>query len=192
MDILQRSNIEFYSNTKKFCRIYSIWFRFIFVRRNDIGRCEFREAVHHNNFNEKLISQLSIRLSGGLKCMLYFHRLVNIIFMQGMLHSDNIPEQRHICQHYILIILQLTRCFITGRENDLYQFDPKTTTWTELTQNIAGQMPTAREEGGYSTANGRLFIFGGIDSQYGGCLSSSTNQSKEVSTYAMCCFLASF
>jgi hypothetical protein len=46
--------------------------------------------------------------------------------------------------------------------NDLYQFNPATLFWTDLTTATFGTTPSPRSGHGFvSTANGDLWVFGG-------------------------------
>ena len=53
-----------------------------------------------------------------------------------------------------------------GRLNDLHNFDPTTSTWTELSTATAGIPPSARAGHGVAAAGGKLYVLGG--SQDGG------------------------
>ena len=45
--------------------------------------------------------------------------------------------------------------------NDLWTFNPKTSTWTEITNSIQGTLPSERDRFGFTAIEGKLFIFGG-------------------------------
>jgi N-acetylneuraminic acid mutarotase len=45
--------------------------------------------------------------------------------------------------------------------DDLYSFDPVALKWTDLSASVAGTRPKARSEHGFTSAGGRLYVFGG-------------------------------
>jgi hypothetical protein len=49
-----------------------------------------------------------------------------------------------------------------GLLRDLYEFDPLSLTWTEHEPSrVRGDFPVARSSSGFTSANDRLFVFGG-------------------------------
>ena len=50
---------------------------------------------------------------------------------------------------------------MTGYHQDLFQLDPGTSTWTDLTTKVQGTAPNPRQYAGFSYANKKLFLFGG-------------------------------
>ena len=59
-----------------------------------------------------------------------------------------------------------------GRDfNDLYQFDTSTLSWTTVVahhnSSSSSKPPPIRDSHGFTSTGGRLYIFGGIDSEIG-------------------------
>ena len=51
---------------------------------------------------------------------------------------------------------------------DLHSFDPVAVAWTDLSDAASGVPPTARNEHGFTSTGGKLYVHGG-SSCYGGC-----------------------
>jgi hypothetical protein len=52
---------------------------------------------------------------------------------------------------------------MAGLLRDLYEYDPLSLTWTEHeASRVTGDFPVGRSSFGFTSANGRLFVFGGI------------------------------
>jgi hypothetical protein len=49
--------------------------------------------------------------------------------------------------------------------NDLHVYDPVGGAWTDLSGAVSGSRPTVRMLHGFTSAGGRLYIFGGKDAQ---------------------------
>ena len=47
--------------------------------------------------------------------------------------------------------------------NDLYMFDTKTVTWTNLSEQISGTPPLPRHSFGFASNGGKLYVFGGLN-----------------------------
>jgi N-acetylneuraminic acid mutarotase len=45
--------------------------------------------------------------------------------------------------------------------NDLHAYDPAAEIWTDLSVPISGTKPTARFGHGFTSAGGKLYVFGG-------------------------------
>jgi hypothetical protein len=59
---------------------------------------------------------------------------------------------------------------IAGPLNDMHVFDPASMTWTDLSNNMIGELPPARRFPGFTSAGGRLFVLGGSTMFNGECL----------------------
>ena len=46
---------------------------------------------------------------------------------------------------------------------DLHAYDPVAQVWTDLTSPASGTPPTARSYHGFTSAGGRLYVYGGLD-----------------------------
>ena len=55
---------------------------------------------------------------------------------------------------------------IYGSLSDLSSFDPIVEVWTDLSAQIKGSAPTAREGHGFASADGKLYVHGGLDASY--------------------------
>ena len=51
-----------------------------------------------------------------------------------------------------------------GTLNDLYVFDLSNSNWTDLTQSIVGDIPSARYGHGFASAGGKIYLHGGSSS----------------------------
>jgi hypothetical protein len=63
-------------------------------------------------------------------------------------------------------------CSGLGRDfNDLYQFDPSRLAWTMLVSNNNQSIgaPGVRDSHGFVSAGAKLYVFGGLNSELGGC-----------------------
>jgi hypothetical protein len=56
-----------------------------------------------------------------------------------------------------------------GRLDDLYSFDPATMTWTLLTPADGSDPPSARDGHGLTSAEGRLYVHGGVGNTGSAC-----------------------
>ena len=53
-------------------------------------------------------------------------------------------------------------CSLEGNKlNDLYEFDPVTASWSDLTWTASGNPPSPRAEFGFTSCGGKLFVHGG-------------------------------
>lgn len=53
---------------------------------------------------------------------------------------------------------------VAGNTNDIFELDLVSLTWTNLTQFVTGNAPSPRCNHGFAPANGKLYVFGGGDS----------------------------
>ena len=53
--------------------------------------------------------------------------------------------------------------------NDLFELDPEQMRWRELSETTRGDRPAPRSEFGFTSANGKLYVFGGVSFDNGQC-----------------------
>jgi hypothetical protein len=54
------------------------------------------------------------------------------------------------------------RAFVSDFLNDLFEYNPESETWTDLTGPSSAVSPSPRRSHGFVGAGGRLYLFGGI------------------------------
>jgi hypothetical protein len=93
-------------------------------------------------------------------------------FSAGRGTARKAPRDAVTPTHPILRVLTQSRPRAAKKNlNDLHVYDPVAGAWTELSTTVSGAPPSPRDSGGFASAGGRLYAFGGSDDAGGTALS---------------------